>query len=257
MSWAIAEKRLAAAKGAVGAAVLESSSSSESSSESESDDDDPAGYKRRARRQTAAAKKVLGARIAEQRMLGLGESGQLFRELNPTRRWLKDLRRSTMATDAGLSVFALFAGAWWPCCASRVRDAPRACVCGYKEDDGPGRNLVVHFLLGDDGTGVPCTAAVDARKEWRKRVRAAFGASGEISWLSQAAPSLAVVARCLGGGGRRQVSKWLARKLPKIFIETFGEWAASERCSGAVDRMFSSSPAEEADEDDDVGDAAV
>jgi hypothetical protein len=53
------------------------------------------------------------------------------------------------------------------------------------------------------------------------------------------------------------VSKWLARKLPKIFIETFGEWAASERRSGAVDRMFSSSPAEEADEDDDVGDAAV
>ena len=58
---------------------------------------------------------------------------------------------------------------------------------------------------------MPCTAAVDARKEWRKRVRAAFGASGEISWLSQAAPSLAVVARCLGGGGRGQVSKWLAR----------------------------------------------
>ena len=123
--------------------------------------------------------------------------------------------------------------------------------------DGPGRDLVVHFVLGDDGTGVPCTAAVDARKEWRKRVRAAFGASGEISWLSQAAPSLAVVARCLGGGGRGQVSKWLARKLPKIFMETFGEWAASERRSGAVDRMFSSSPAEEADEDDDVGDAAV
>ena len=84
-----------------------------------------------------------------------------------------------------------------------------------------------------------------------------FGASGEISWLSQAAPSLAVVARCLGGGGRGQVSKWLARKLPKIFIETFGEWAASERRSGAVDRMFSSSPVEEADEDDDVGAAAV
>ena len=58
-------------------------------------------------------------------------------------------------------------------------------------------------------------------------------------------------------GGRGQVSKWLARKLPKIFMETFGEWAASERRSGAVDRMFSSSPAEEADEDDDVGDAAV
>ena len=53
------------------------------------------------------------------------------------------------------------------------------------------------------------------------------------------------------------MSKWLARKLPRIFIETFGEWAASERRSGAVDRMFSSSPAEEADEDDDVGDAAV
>ena len=63
-----------------------------------------------------------------------------------------------MATDAGLSVFALFAGAWWPCCASRVRDDPRACVCGYKKDDGPGRDLVVHFVLGDDGTGVPCTA---------------------------------------------------------------------------------------------------
>jgi hypothetical protein len=30
-----------------------------------------------------------------------------------------------MATDAGLSVFALFAGAWWPCCASRGRDAPK------------------------------------------------------------------------------------------------------------------------------------
>ena len=131
-------------------------------------------------------------------------------------------------------------------------------MCGYKKDDGPGRDLVVHFCLGDDGSGVPCTAAVDARKEWRKRVRAAFGASGEISWLSQAAPSLAVVARCLGGGGRGQVSKWLARTLPKIFIETFGEWAASERrCSGAVERMFSSSPAEEADEDDDVGAAAV
>ena len=92
----LAEKRLAAAKDAVSTAALESSSSSESSSESESDDDDPAGYKRRARRRTAAAKKVLGARIVEQRMLGLGESGQLFRELNPTRRWLKDLRRSTI-----------------------------------------------------------------------------------------------------------------------------------------------------------------
>ena len=43
-------------------------------------------------------------------------------------------------------------------------------------------------------------------------------------------------------------------------METFGEWAASERRSGAVDRMFSSSPAEgvdEEDEEDDVGDAAV
>ena len=40
-----------------------------------------------------------------------------------------------------------------------MRGAPRACVCGYKADDGPKRDLTVHFVLGDDGSGVRCTAA--------------------------------------------------------------------------------------------------
>ena len=41
----------------------------------------------------------------------------------------------------------------------------------------------------------------------------------------------------------------VCKTLAKFFFKTFGEWAASERRPGAVERIFSTSPAEEADVD--------
>ena len=80
----------------------------------------------------------------------------------------------------------------------------------------------------------------------------AFAAEGLISWLA-APPSMAVVARCLGGGGGGQnIPRKLAQELPRIFCRTLGAWAAGER-EEEVKRMFpapTTGPGKEGDSED-------
>ena len=112
-------------------------------------------------RPSAARARSVRVAAAARRELDLkgSSSAALVRALKPKKSWLKSLARSQLANEAGLSIFALMAGVFWPCCGVRVRGATRACVCGYKADGGPERDLTVHFILGDDGSGVRCAAA--------------------------------------------------------------------------------------------------
>jgi len=195
-------------------------------SESSSDDGDPAELRARARARTARAKRVISAVVAERQAADLAGSASaaLFAELAPTPRWIGELRRSINADDEGLSVFALMAGVFWPCSAVRARGGrPRRCACGYA-----GGDLAVHFCFGDAGDGAACTVAVGARAQWRKCVEATFAHYGSDARAAEA-PSVALLAHWLGGGGRRGVDPDLAFYLPQIFCATLGRWAASER----------------------------
>ena len=226
---------------------------SDSESGSESDDDDPAGFKRRARRRSKSAKAVIKRCVAERQEKALKKSSSsgLFKALRPTDKWLKHLRRSLLADEAGLSIFAVMCGCWWPCGGLRRSGAVRACVCGYEA--GPDE-VTTHFVLGADKSGKQCPAAADARDEWRDRVGAALSRRGAVDWLSWT-PSIEVVALCLGNGGNSK-DRDLDRELPFIFTETFGAWAAKER-DRAVPRMYRTTESDsesgsDGEEEDDI-----
>ena len=168
----------------------------------------------------------------QEEALKKSSSSGLFKALKPTDKWLKHLRRSLLANEAGLSIFAVMCGCWWPCGGLRRSGTIRACVCGYEA--GPDE-LTTHFVLGADSSGVQCPAAVDARDEWRNRVGAALSRRGAVDWLSWT-PSIEIVALCLGNGGNSK-DRDLDRELPFIFTETLGAWAAKER-EHVVPRMY-------------------
>lgn len=207
------------------------SSSSSDGSEEDTDDDDPTRLRGHARVRAAAAKRVIAAVVALDVESGLGQSlvGGLFVELAPTKRWLTELHRGLRADAEGLAVLALMAGAFWPCpeCRAGPSFPPRRCVCGYCSGDG--RSLTLHFCFGYDGVGRPCLEAQRTRKRWVRRVRRTFAEHGADA-RAAGAPSLGKLARWLGGGGgERDMRPELARRLPHIFTETFGRWAARRR----------------------------
>ncbi|KAJ1447942.1 hypothetical protein M885DRAFT_540943 [Pelagophyceae sp. CCMP2097] len=199
-----------------------------------SDDDDPLGLRSQARRLGAKAKGLLGreaARLRKGRLCRV-DSAALFNEINPSAKWLRKLAGSCRADEAGLSVPAMLVGAFWPCVQIRCSGRPRRCPCGYT-----GQNLMLHFIFGDAGDGIACTAARQERADFERRITRRFDAEG-LGWRVGATdgPSIKKLARWLGGGGQWMPRK-LAEGLPHDFIATFGEYARRARADGVLDEM--------------------
>jgi len=142
------------------------------------------------------------------------------------------VHRGLMADDAGLAYLALLSGGFWPCSGVRaLGGGERRCACGFA-----GPLLHVHFCLGGSGAGDVCGVAGEARHEWREGVRRLFHQAGVDSRMG-AGPSLAKLARWLGGTADSPLPPQLSLSLPPLFSATFGVWAASQRAA-FVPRMF-------------------
>jgi hypothetical protein len=168
----------------------------------------------------------------------------LYKALDPSQAWLKEVAREQELDGALAAFVALLIGSWWAAPAVRLPGQFKKGVCGACGCGGD--NLAVHLVLGASG-GVPCTGAAVVRRAFLKKASELFSAAGRLQLL-KATPSGSMqrLAMLLGNGGNKLPAK-LARALPKVFCETFGRWSAEHAPS---------TPSLSAD-DDDSSDASV
>ena len=165
-------------------------------------------------------------------------SAELWRAVQPSRVWLDATVLAGGASEAAAAFPALLCGVWW--IALQVRGAsfaPRACgACGCVVHD-----LDVHLVLGGVRGGAPCSCprAAVVRAEFFRRVAALFaahGLAGAVPVGPRGPQTRDALARALGGRGASRVPlpRALARALPLVFVETFGNFAAGERARRAT-----------------------